>query len=87
MYKNCVLKLTRLCALQSKLWKVMRILILLVLVGVFEVQGNIYAQKITLNEKNSPLITVLEKIGAQSGYDFVYGNSTIKNAKLVHRFI
>ncbi|RZK64713.1 MAG: SusC/RagA family TonB-linked outer membrane protein, partial [Pedobacter sp.] len=53
-------------------------------VSVFKVQGNSYAQKITLNEKNQMLINVLEKIGEQSGYDFVYGNSTIKNAKRVN---
>lgn len=84
MYKIYVSKLTGLWALQSKLWKVMRIIILLILAGIFKVQGNTYAQKITLNEKNETLINVLQKIGAQSGYDFVYGNTTIKNAKLVN---
>ncbi|MDQ8006216.1 MAG: TonB-dependent receptor [Pedobacter sp.] len=84
MYKIYVSKLTGLWALQSKLWKVMRIIILLILAGVFKVQGNTYAQKITLNEKNETLVTVLQKIGAQSGYDFVYGNTTIKNAKPIN---
>src|SRR5690606_7463635 len=75
--------MTGLCVLQLNLWKAMRIIILLILVGIFKVHASSYAQKITLHEQNSSLVEVLEKISAQSGYDIVYGNTTLTNAKRI----
>lgn len=59
----------------------MRLAILLLIAAVFQVQAGTYAQRVTLNEKNSSLTEVLEKLGAQSGYDFVYGHTLLKTAK------
>lgn len=42
-----------------------------------------YAQKISLKAKNGSLVSVLEKIAAQSGYDFIYGNTPVNAAKPV----
>jgi len=38
------------------------------------------AQTVTLSEKNARLVTVLEKIRKQTGYDFMYSTSTVKGA-------
>lgn len=59
----------------------MRLAVLLLITAVFQVQAGTYAQKVSLNEKNSSLTEVLEKLGAQSGHDFVYGNTLLKTAK------
>jgi len=61
----------------------MRLAIILLITAVFQVQAGTYAQRVTLKEKNANLTQVLEKLGAQSGYDFVYGNTLLKNAKSI----
>ncbi len=64
-----------------KLLRVMKLIILLLITAIFQVQATTYAQKITLNEKNKSLTLILEKISSQSGYDFVYGNTLVLQAK------
>lgn len=59
----------------------MKLAVLLLIAAVFQVQAGTYAQRVTLSEKNSSLTGVLEKLGAQSGYDFVYGHTLLKTAK------
>ena len=66
-----------------KLLRVMKLAIVILIAAVFHVKGNTYAQKVSLNEKNINLVNVLQKIGDQSGYDFLYSNSLLKNAKSV----
>ena len=80
MYKNYLLILRRLYVCMPKLLRVMRLAVLLLIAAVFQVRAVTYAQKVSLNEKNSSLTEVLEKLGAQSGYDFVYGNTLLKSA-------
>ena len=41
------------------------------------------AQKVTLAEKNASLIDVFQQIRKQTGYDFLFTGSDIKNAKPV----
>ncbi|WP_316814017.1 TonB-dependent receptor [Pedobacter heparinus] len=59
----------------------MRLAVLLLIAVVFQVQAGTYAQRVTLSEKNSSLSGVLEKLGAQSGYDFIYGHTLLQSAK------
>jgi len=66
-----------------QLLRVMKLAIVILIAAVFHVKGNTYAQKVSLNEKNSNLVNVLQKIGDQSGYDFLYSNSLLKNAKTI----
>lgn len=66
-----------------QLLRVMKLAIVILIAAVFHVKGNTYAQKVSLNEKNSNLVNVLQKIGNQSGYDFLYSNSLLKNAKTI----
>lgn len=42
-----------------------------------------YAQKISLNEKNTALVTVIDKIRAQTGYDFLFNYKEVENANKV----
>ncbi len=42
--------------------------------------ANSYAQKITISEKNSPLMKVLNKVSKQSDYDFIITNETSTKA-------
>lgn len=64
---------------------IMRInLTILIMIGfLIQVSASGFAQKITLNEKNVSFETILNKIQAQSGYDFIGNTLLIKNAKPV----
>ncbi|WP_184545664.1 TonB-dependent receptor [Mucilaginibacter sp. FT3.2] len=61
----------------------MKITSFLLLISVLTVSANSFAQKITLNEKKANLKDVLVKIRQQSGYDIIYSNDMLENAKLV----
>lgn len=43
----------------------------------------LFAQKVTLNEKNSRLKDVLEKIVEQTNYDLFYSTEILKKSKRV----
>ena len=65
----------------------MKLFILFSLVCVFNTQAiDMKAQQaeIQLNLKNTPLTEVLKKIQQQSGYNILYSNELIKNAKPVN---
>ena len=56
----------------------------LILIGfIMQVSAGSFAQKLTLSKKNEPLINVFNEIRIQSGYDFVFTASLLKNAKPV----
>lgn len=56
---------------------------LLLITVILQVSAGSYAQKITLSEKNAPIKYVLDKIRTQSGYDFLFTTTNLKNAKPV----
>lgn len=56
---------------------------LLLITAILQVNAGSYAQKITLSEKNAPIKSVLDKIRTQSGYDFLFTASNLRNAKPV----
>jgi TonB-linked SusC/RagA family outer membrane protein len=56
---------------------------LLLITVILQVSAGSYAQKITLSEKNAPIKHVLDKIRTQSGYDFLFTTTNLKNAKPV----
>lgn len=64
---------------------IMRVNLIIVLMTTFLMQVGAagYAQKITLNEKNTSLVNVIDKIRAQTGYDFVFNFKEVENAKKV----
>jgi len=61
-----------------------KLIIILSFLLSFQVSATGYAQKnITLSVKRKPLAFVIEKIGAQSGYDIIFNSNRIKNTKPV----
>ena len=66
----------------KQLLRIMKLSVFILTLFIFQAQASTsYAQKITLSEKNSSLVSVLDKIAQQSGYDFVYGNTPVNAAK------
>lgn len=67
-----------------KILLTMRILVVIFIAAILQVRaGTTFAQKITLNEKNTTLLNIIKKIGKQSGYDFLYDVDLIKDVKNV----
>jgi TonB-linked SusC/RagA family outer membrane protein len=67
----------------TKKLKVMKITAFFLLVGTLHVSAGVYAQKVTITEKNAPLEKVFKDIREQTGYTFVYTESLLKKAKVV----
>ncbi|TRW21081.1 hypothetical protein FMM05_20550, partial [Flavobacterium zepuense] len=62
---------------------IMKLIVLLIFLACFKVSASVYAQNITLNETNVPLVKVLRQIEKQSGYSFFYKNELLKNTNPV----
>lgn len=77
--------------LQEKLWAphgpvakillIMRLTTIILIAAIVQVSASSFAQKITLSKKNTPLVKVLEEISNQSGYDFMFSSTTLKESK------
>jgi TonB-linked SusC/RagA family outer membrane protein len=67
----------------AKLLLIMRLTTLILITAILQVSASSYAQRITLSKKNAPLIDVLSQIRSQTGFDFVFNNSTLKEANEV----
>jgi len=50
---------------------------------ILHVSATTIAQKITLKEKNAPLVTIFDQISAQTGYDFAFTTEAVKDSKPV----
>lgn len=61
----------------------MRLTTLILITAIMQVSAVSKAQRITLSEKNTPLVTVFDKIRNQTGYDFVVTREVFKQARLV----
>ncbi|NQX37771.1 SusC/RagA family TonB-linked outer membrane protein [Pedobacter steynii] len=53
----------------------------LLISAIIQVSASSFAQKITLSEKNAPLMKVFRAIRAQTGYDFMLTARTLKGTK------
>ena len=62
---------------------IMKITTFLLVAVILHVSATSLAQKVTLVEKNAPLTEVFDKISTQTGYDFLFTSSDLKNAKPV----
>ena len=69
--------------LYRKYLRIMKIILLLIIATALQVNASVYAQKITLSEKNAPLEKVLKKIRKQSGYTFFYESALLKHTHAV----
>ena len=61
----------------------MKLTTLLIIVSILQVSATTFAQKITLSKKNAALTEVFTEIQQQTGYDFVFNASTLKDAQKV----
>ncbi|HKG08363.1 MAG TPA: carboxypeptidase-like regulatory domain-containing protein, partial [Pedobacter sp.] len=62
----------------------MKLTTLLLIITMLHVSASSFAQRITLSKKNVVLTEVLDQIRIQTGYDFIFNNSILKNAKKVN---
>jgi len=67
----------------SKIWRVMKLIIVILTTAILQVSASAYAQKITLSQKNVSIEKIFDEIRIQSGYDFFYNLKLIKQAKPV----
>ena len=58
--------------LNSKIWLIMRLTIILMIVACLQVKAGGYAQTISLSMRNASLESVLKQIKKQSGLHLVY---------------
>ncbi|MHA4894045.1 SusC/RagA family TonB-linked outer membrane protein [Pedobacter sp. PWIIR3] len=66
-----------------KILLIMRLIIVLLTTSILQVSASTYGQQVTLNEKNVPLTTVFKEIRKQTGYDFLYSDKMMDDAKKV----
>ncbi|WP_245801071.1 SusC/RagA family TonB-linked outer membrane protein [Sphingobacterium nematocida] len=62
----------------------MRLTTILLITGFLQVSATTFAQKISLTEKDASLTTVLNRIKAQTGYDFFYESVNIRELKTIN---
>ncbi len=62
---------------------VMKLIFILLTTILFQASASSFAQKITLNKKNSSFNSVIKEIRSQTGYDFIYSLNLLKNAQQV----
>ncbi|WP_254070830.1 SusC/RagA family TonB-linked outer membrane protein [Pedobacter sp. L105] len=62
----------------------MKLTTLLLITVILQVSAKTLAQKVTLSERNAPLVDVFNQIQKQTGYDFAFTVSTLKDAKPVN---
>jgi TonB-linked SusC/RagA family outer membrane protein len=66
-----------------KLLLIMKITTLILITVILHVSATSLAQKVTLKEKNVPLVDVFNQISTQTGYDFAFTTEALKAAKPV----
>lgn len=71
------------CFLCNRNLLAMKFLILLLTINCFQVKANTYAQQVTLKGKNIPIKRVFQQIYKQTGYQFVFANDLVSQAKPV----
>jgi hypothetical protein len=65
------------------LLRIMKLTAVFLVSAILQVHASIFAQTITLAEKNAPLDKVFNKISDQCGYDFLISTGDIQAAKRV----
>lgn len=83
MYKKTVPLCRELRCCMPKFLLIMKLALLFCVVMIVEVHATSYAQKISLNNTNSPLKEVLAEIHRQTGYSVLYDSKTLKKASAV----
>ncbi len=68
--------------LLQKLLLIMKLTTFILMITMLHVSAASFAQKISLNETNSPIEKVFKSIRQQSGYEFIYNVKDLKNQKI-----
>jgi len=61
----------------------MKFTFFLLITVIMQVSANSYGQKVTLSEKNTRLEHIFNKIRVQTGYDFMFSGSTMRDTKTI----
>lgn len=64
--------------ISPKFLKIMRLTVVLWVFTLLQVSAATYAQNVSLSVKNAQLDEVLDKLGKQTGYNFLYNSSLLK---------
>jgi TonB-linked SusC/RagA family outer membrane protein len=62
---------------------IMKLTILILITVILHVSATTMAQKVTLNKKNAQLVDIFNDINLQTGFDFAFTTTTLKDAKPV----
>lgn len=80
--KYSIFSRDRLCAYSlSPIVRIMKLTFILLALFVFQVKATTFGQVVTISRSNASLIDIFTEIRSQTGYDFVYTSSQIKDAK------
>lgn len=81
MKKKLKDELSRMGKVWSKLWKIMRLQLLIVFVTLFQLHAEtgVSQEKVSISFKDALLEDVIKEVEAQSGYVVVYNNTLLKN--------
>lgn len=67
----------------SPIVRIMKLTFILLAVLVFQVKANSFGQVVTISKSNASLVEIFREIRTQTGYDFIYTSSQIKDARLI----
>jgi hypothetical protein len=83
MYQNYIRKKEIAYLLFRKLWLIMRLTTIIILVTFMQVSATTFAQKVTLEYSNMNLKKIFRELKSQTGYNFLYTERQMVNAKPV----
>lgn len=68
---------------RGQIMRIMRLTVIIMTTMLIQVSAKGLAQKVTLSEKNAPLLQIFNQLSNQTGYDFFYSNESLSLAKPV----
>ena len=85
MKKNLTDELFREGKVWSKLWKIMRLQLLIVFVTLFQLHAEtgVAQERVSISFKDALIEDIIKEVEAQSGYVVVYNNTLLKNMSCV----
>ena len=81
---NVIPRVRRTFRVYHNLFLAMKLTIIFLITALMNANAAGYGQKITLAEKDASLVKVLKQIRQQSGYNFVYNQRSLRDAKKVN---
>lgn len=68
----------------AKILLVMKLIIVILTTTMLQVSASTYAQLVTIKQRNADLVSVFKEIRRQTGYDFIYYDMMMNNAKPIN---